>query len=78
MQVRCSRCGQEWPRDPALEVVCPNCRARIGVRCKRPSGHGGGLFTDFHDGRLVEAMRQGFEQRCPGADWQRPMFDAGV
>jgi hypothetical protein len=37
--VKCSACGQEWPRDPALEVECPVCRAGVGVPCKRPSGH---------------------------------------
>jgi len=24
MTISCSRCGEEWPRDPALEVVCPH------------------------------------------------------
>jgi hypothetical protein len=32
-------CTREWPRDPALEVECPECRAGIGHRCRRPSGY---------------------------------------
>lgn len=39
MSARCLRCGQEWPRDPALEVGCPLCGAAVGVHCTRPSGH---------------------------------------
>lgn len=37
--IQCSNCGQEWPRDPALEVECPTCRAKPGVLCRRPSEH---------------------------------------
>jgi hypothetical protein len=39
MTATCSRCGLKWPRDPALEVACPTCRAVVGVQCVRPSGH---------------------------------------
>jgi len=31
--VACKHCGQEWPRDPALEVPCPKCEAPIGKKC---------------------------------------------
>jgi len=40
-KVRCLKpgCDRTWPRDPALEVACPTCQAKIGQICKRPSGH---------------------------------------
>lgn len=52
----CTRCGQEWPRDPALEVPCPTCNAAIGRACKRPSGHA--LMTDsrIHPARDRRAL----------------------
>lgn len=61
MTVRCSQCGEHWPRDPALEVACPTCHAPVGVRCKRPSGHGCAL----HASRDRAAMEAGFLRRCP-------------
>jgi hypothetical protein len=70
MTVSCSACGQEWARDPALEVKCPKCNAGIGTYCSspRPSGHrvrfGGTLV---HPGRDQLAMDMGFLQRCPAA-----------
>ncbi len=54
MPVTCLRCGQDWPRDPALEVPCPTCKAAIGSRCKRPSGH---QASDVHVDRDRLAMR---------------------
>lgn len=39
MSVSCRQCGQAWPRDPVLEVACPDCGAKVGQRCRRPSGH---------------------------------------
>ena len=35
-------------KHPVLAVSCPNCRANVGVMCKRPSEHTAG---DFHSGR---------------------------
>ena len=70
MTVSCSACGQEWPSDPALEVVCPICNAQIGHYCghKRPSGHkvrfGSALI---HPARDHRAMGLGFLQKCPAA-----------
>jgi hypothetical protein len=63
--VQCKGCGQMWPRDPILEVACPTCHARIGHRCKRPSGHDA---TDYHSARDLLAMERvpGYG-RCPAA-----------
>jgi hypothetical protein len=60
MPTTCLHCGQEWPRDPALEVACPTFHAAIGSRCKRPSGHEAG---DAHAARDRLAM-----QTIPGYD----------
>lgn len=62
--VHCLRCGQEWPRDPALEVACPLCRAPVGRACRRPSQHevyGGAV----HSARDQAALDAGFVQMCP-------------
>lgn len=65
MTVRCSRCGQEWPRDPALEVECPTCHAPVGRKCRRPSGHR--VFGDQpHAARDYLAMERGFFKKCKG------------
>jgi len=61
MPVSCSNCGDTWPRDPALEVPCPTCHARVGVKCRRPSGHGCAL----HASRDQAAMDAGFLRPCP-------------
>lgn len=55
MSVRCHLCGEEWPREPALEVACPTCKAPVGERCRRPSGHRGN-FVGLHPARDREAM----------------------
>lgn len=41
IDIRCAECGHEWtaPRDPALQVPCPDCSARVGAKCRKPSGH---------------------------------------
>lgn len=64
MTVSCHACGQEWPRDPALEVPCPDCKARVGAWCKRPSGH---KAMDLHVARDHAAMAAGLLERCPAA-----------
>lgn len=65
MSVRCSKCGETWPRDPALEVPCPQCGAKVGVQCRRPSGHNvpGGV----HASRDRAAVDAGKLKRCPAA-----------
>lgn len=68
MTVRCASCGQEWPRDPCLEVACPMCHAGVGVKCRRPSGHGiFGKAFPFHPERERRAMALGILARCPAA-----------
>jgi DNA-directed RNA polymerase subunit RPC12/RpoP len=61
MTVACSQCGEEWPRDPALEVPCPTCHARVGVKCRRPSGHP----CELHASRDQAAIDAGFLRPCP-------------
>lgn len=39
MSISCNNCGEEWPRDPRLEVACPTCQAPVGQKCRRPSEH---------------------------------------
>jgi hypothetical protein len=63
MTVICSDCLQEWPRDPALEVKCPTCGARVRVKCRRPSGHG----CETHTTRDGLALEMGFIQKSPAA-----------
>ena len=63
MSVVCHKCGRTWPRDPALEVACPTCHAPVGVKCRRPSGHG----CDIHTARDRAAMDAGLLRPCPAA-----------
>ena len=55
----CADCGYVWPQDPCYEVACPQCGAKAGTYCKRPSEHQG-PFVNFHAARDLEADRQGF------------------
>lgn len=68
---RCNHCGREWPRDPALEVPCPKCDAKVGHYCivRRPSGHTAnfGDKTLVHPHRDQAAMDAGFLKPCPVA-----------
>lgn len=63
MSVTCYRCGQTWPRDPALGIKCPQCLAPVGVLCRRPSGHP----CDLHHSRDQAALDAGLLQRCPAS-----------
>ena len=63
MTARCNTCGQEWPRDPALEVACPDCHARVGSDCRRPSGHA----CVIHAARDRLAIDSGFLNPCSAA-----------
>lgn len=60
MTATCKLCGETWTRDPALEVPCPTCRAKVGSRCKRPSGH----ECDVHVDRDQLAMDMGYLKPC--------------
>lgn len=57
-------CSLTWPRDPALEVDCPDCAAPVGVGCRRPSGHSGG-FVELHGSRDLAADAAGAYGTCP-------------
>lgn len=61
--VVCNFCGREWTRHPAWEIECPLCHARIGSRCKRPSGHG----CETHAGREQLAVDRGLIEICPAS-----------
>jgi hypothetical protein len=66
-RVSCGKgCGKTWPRDPALEVPCPECAAPIGTRCRRPSGHGA-WGREPHAARDILADQQGHYGPCPRA-----------
>lgn len=74
MPVKCHRCGQEWPRDPALEVKCPQCNAGVGVRCRRPSGHYL-MGCQVHASRDRLALERGVLQKCPGKLKRRGKYE---
>lgn len=57
-------CSRGWPRDPVLEVACPDCRAPVGARCRRPSGYSGPLI-ELHAARDLLADREGAYGHCP-------------
>jgi hypothetical protein len=71
--VRCELCGETWPRDPALEVECPDCHKRVGAWCARPSGH---RAMTLHAARERLAMERGFLHRCPGPATAAPARSA--
>jgi hypothetical protein len=72
MTARCNLCGQEWPRDPALEVPCPACPAAAGQKCRRPSGHA----CDIHVERDRAALEAGKLTLCPMAGRPPPAHEA--
>jgi hypothetical protein len=49
-------------KHPVAAVPCPDCHARAGAWCKRPSGH---KAMDFHKSRKAEADRVHEEQGSP-------------
>lgn len=57
-------CDRTWPHDPVLDVPCPDCKVGVGVKCRRPSGHGafGGAF---HAARDIAADKAGAYGPCP-------------
>ncbi len=65
MTGQCARCGEVWPRDPALESDCPDCLAPVGQGCRRPSGHAAWGPGSIHKAREIRAMTLGLLQPCP-------------
>jgi predicted nucleic acid-binding Zn-ribbon protein len=62
--VHCGRCGHRYQQDPPFEVDCPECGAKAGQYCKRPSGHQG-PFVPFHAKRDLLAKEKGYyEHTC--------------
>ena len=67
MICRKNGCGDEWERDPAQEVACPECPSTVGHQCTTlaPSGHRKGaqfgqVKNGCHDGRDLAAAMTGF------------------
>ena len=79
MTAICHRCGERWPRHPALEVECPKCHATVGVGCCRPSGHSGPLIEP-HIEREQRVVDEGMLGLCTASavkDSARPSPSAG-
>jgi hypothetical protein len=57
-------CNCSWERDPALEVACPDCKARVGSKCRRPSGHTT-WQGEVHSARDLLADKLGHYGACP-------------
>lgn len=57
-------CANSWPRDPVLDVACPDCKVPVGAGCRRPSGHSG-PFVELHAARDILADREGKYGPCP-------------
>ena len=74
MAVTCRNCGQEWERDPAVEVACPTCTAEVGQNCQRPSGHPCRIHAE-RDRRALEEVCD--YSVCPASDAPgRPVWSA--
>lgn len=59
-------CSKTWPRDPVLEVECPQCGAEPGELCRRPSGHQPwNPWGRFHMDRDLQALDEGAYGVCP-------------
>lgn len=69
-----SGCSKTWDRDPVYEVECPQCGADVGVKCKRPSGHG--VWHDqgrgWHKSRDIAAHNAGAYGECPSGRCPQP------
>jgi hypothetical protein len=61
----CPECRREteYPRDPGLEVACPDCKAPVGSYCVRPSEHRV-TMAPLHRARLRATHEAGFEPAC--------------
>ena len=61
-KITCQLCGEQWDKDPALEVPCPVCPAKVGQWCRRPSEHRAMLL---HRPRIKAAEAAGKISKCP-------------
>jgi hypothetical protein len=61
-------------RHPVLAVACPDCRARVGVWCVRPSAH---KAADLHAARRAAADERFIAQHGGSAWIERLDDDAG-
>jgi len=53
---------------PVLAVACPSCGRRVGVMCRRPSGH---KAADFHARRKADADRHFVDRHGADASIER-------
>lgn len=58
----CDHCGLTWPYPLMLDVECPDCHAKPGSWCVRPSGH---RASDIHYARDEAALDAGALTICP-------------
>lgn len=79
MTTHCQKdgCPRTWDRDPAVEVACPTCSADVGVKCRRPSGHGGN-FVHPHAKRDLLALEEGHYGECPSGRCSQSLAEVGV
>jgi hypothetical protein len=72
--VACNGCGRQYPRDPRLEVECPDCKAAVGSKCKRPSEH---EAARTHVARERAVVIAGLMERvCPDAPQEQHRLTA--
>lgn len=55
-------------KHPVVAVPCPDCKARVGAMCKRPSGH---AAADFHTARKTLADEAFIAEHGPDAGIER-------
>lgn len=61
----CMKCGHHYELDPQLAVPCPECGAKAGSFCRRPSEHSGPM-VNTHAIRDLLALALGkYDCGCP-------------
>lgn len=61
----CMKCGHHYDLDPQLAVPCPECGAKVGSFCRRPSEHSGPM-VNTHAVRDLLALALGkYDCGCP-------------
>ncbi|MBO3273104.1 zinc finger domain-containing protein [Hymenobacter defluvii] len=67
MSFICNHCGETWDKHPATQVACPDCKAKVGSPCVRPSGHTL-MYGEVHIAREQVAVDTGLlSKTCPNA-----------